>query len=360
MVKVLRCCSRMRASGNALACGDSRTVRCERRTSAITGSQARVLGATNWLLGSKATFRPDGAETDALNHGITPAAAESDTQPNSLRQKGVMHRPHQGEKVKVRGTVRPPKPSTLTHSNQNGAFSDDVKVAVVIPTYNEAENLPAITDQLYGLDVAELGVIIVDDGSPDGTGEIADQLVETNPGRFIVVHRTGKLGLGTAYVKGFEVALTTSVESIVQMDCDLSHPASEVPKMVDALLHSDLVVGTRYGDEGGVDPEWSLGRVLLSKWSNVGIRFILGLRVRDVTSGFKAYRRETLQRLSTIDYRLTGFGFQAEVAYHVQRSGLRVTEHPYTFMERIAGESKMSLGIAAEALWRLTLLRIRG
>ncbi len=242
----------------------------------------------------------------------------------------------------------------------NGSFADDVNAAIVIPTYNEAENLPVIADQLYSLDASKLGIIVVDDDSPDGTGDIADHLVARNSGQFMVVHRTGKLGLGTAYVKGFEVALSTSVESIVQMDCDLSHPVSEVPKMIDALQHADLVVGTRYGEEGGVDPEWSIGRVLLSKWSNVGIRFILGLSVRDATSGFKAYKRETLQRLRAIEYRLTGFGFQAEVAYHAQRSGMRIAEHPYIFMERTAGASKMSLGIAFEALWRLTLLRIRG
>ena len=241
-----------------------------------------------------------------------------------------------------------------------GGFDADVTVAVVIPTFNEAENIRDTVDQLLALDVPKLGVLFVDDASPDGTGDIADALAEEIDGRIIVVHRSGKLGLGTAYVAGFKTALETGVARIVQMDCDLSHPPTEVPEMINALEDYDVAVGTRYSDGGNVDPNWKMSRVLLSKWANYGIRAILGLRVHDATGGFKAYRREALAAIDLDGFTVTGFGFQAEVAYQIQRRGLNVYEHPYTFMERTAGSSKMSLQIAIEAFWRLTLLRIKG
>lgn len=241
----------------------------------------------------------------------------------------------------------------------NGAFDRDVAVVVVIPTFNEAENIRVLVEQLLSLDVPKLGVLFVDDSSPDGTGDIADGLTREFPGRIVVAHRQGKLGLGTAYVAGFKIALKSGAPYIIQMDCDLSHPPAEVPQMVDALQNSDVVVGTRYSDGGGVDPNWSMSRVLLSKWANFGIRMILGLRVRDATGGFKAYRRQALQTIDLDRLTIAGFGFQAEVAYRTQREGLKSTEHPYTFMERTAGKSKMSLQIAVEAFWRLTLLRLK-
>ena len=176
--------------------------------------------------------------------------------------------------------------------------------------------------------------------------------------RLVVAHRVGKLGLGTAYVAGFKLALDSEASYVVQMDCDLSHPPSELPKMINALQTSDVVVGTRYSDGGDVDPNWERSRVLLSKFANLGIRTILGLKVHDATGGFKGYRRRALETIGLDRLKITGFGFQAEMAYRTQRSGLTVAEHPYTFMERVAGESKMSLKIAIEALWRLTLLRL--
>ena len=240
-----------------------------------------------------------------------------------------------------------------------GAFDRDVAVVVVIPTFNEAENIRVIVEQLLSLDVPKLGVLFVDDSSPDGTGEIADELTRECPGRIVVAHRQGKLGLGTAYVAGFKIALESGAPYIVQMDCDLSHPPAEVPRMVDALQNSDVVVGTRYSGGGDVDPNWNVSRVLLSKWANFGIRMILGLRVRDATGGFKAYRSNALETINLDRLSITGFGFQAEVAYRTQREGLTTAEHPYTFMERTAGKSKMSLQIAVEAFWRLTLLRLK-
>ena len=240
-----------------------------------------------------------------------------------------------------------------------GSFDRDVTVAVVIPTFNEAENIGNIVRQLFALEVDKLGILFVDDASPDGTGKIADEIETQHPGRILIAHRGGKQGLGTAYIAGFKIALDTKVRKVVQMDCDLSHPPAEVPAMLDALAHSDVVVGTRYSDGGDVDPNWQLSRVLLSKWANFGIRTILGLKVHDATGGFKAYRTEALQAIDVDRLTVSGFGFQAEVAYRVQKCGLTVSEHPYTFMERTAGKSKMSLQIAIEAFWRLTLLRLR-
>ncbi len=240
-----------------------------------------------------------------------------------------------------------------------GGFDRDVVVAVVIPTFNERDNIGNIVQQLLALNVPKLGALFIDDSSPDGTGEIADDLATQHPGRIMVAHRSGKLGLGTAYIAGFKIALDQNVQRVVQMDCDLSHPPVEVPAMLEALVDSDVVVGTRYSNGGDVDPNWKMSRVLLSKLANFGIRTILGLKVHDATGGFKAYRSDALRAIDLERLTITGFGFQAEVAYRVQQCRLRVSEHPYIFMERTAGKSKMSLQIAIEAFWRLTLLRLK-
>ena len=249
---------------------------------------------------------------------------------------------------------------TTTPIRMIGKFDPDITVVIVIPTFNEAENIRTVVNQLFDLDVEKLGILFVDDSSPDSTGDIADGLAAEYHGRILVAHRAGKLGLGTAYIAGFEIALETNANYIVQMDCDLSHPPSEVPRMLGALANFDVTVGTRYSHGGNVDPNWKLSRVLLSRCANFGIRAILGLRVHDATGGFKAYRREALEAIQTDSLTITGFGFQAEVAYQMERCGLSVCEHPYTFMERTVGKSKMSLKIALEAFWRLTLLRARG
>lgn len=240
-----------------------------------------------------------------------------------------------------------------------GDFHSDITVVVVIPTFNEAENIRSIVEQLFALNITGLGILFVDDASPDGTGEIADGLANEHPGRLVVAHRSGKLGLGTAYVAGFKIALDSDAPYIVQMDCDFSHPPTELPPMIAALGNADVVAGTRYSHGGAVDPNWKMSRVLLSKWANCGIRAILGLKIHDATGGFKAYRRQALEQIGLDRLTITGFGFQAEVALRTQRCGLTVKEHPYTFMERTAGKSKMSVQIALEAFWRLTMLRIK-
>ena len=161
-----------------------------------------------------------------------------------------------------------------------------LRIAVVVPTYNEAENLPILVEQLQDQSIDGLGFVIVDDGSPDGTGDVADQLAAAFDGAFHVLHRSGKQGLGRAYVAGFQAALDEGAEAVVEMDADLSHPPSEVPAMVAGLAESDVVVGSRYVSGGGADPRWGIGRRLLSRLGYIGIRTVLGLSVRDATSGF--------------------------------------------------------------------------
>ena len=234
-----------------------------------------------------------------------------------------------------------------------------LKVAVVVPTYNESETLPQLIEKVVAQGIEGLGFIVVDDGSPDGTGAVADGLADEFAGVFIVLHREGKQGLGTAYMAGFQTALDAGAQNIVEMDADLSHPPEVLPGLIAELDEADVAVASRYTPGGGVDPGWSWARKQISYWGNVGIRLILGLEVKDATAGFKAFRRTALERIGLDRLRLSGFGFQAEVAYRCEQTGLKVVEHPYVFMERTAGKSKMSFGIVVEAFFRLSWLRIR-
>ena len=233
-------------------------------------------------------------------------------------------------------------------------------VVIVVPTYNEVDNLPVLFDRLSGLGIPGMALLVVDDNSPDGTGELADRMVAENPGRIEVLHRPGKAGLGKAYVHGLGHALELGADHVVQMDADLSHPPECVPEMLARLDEADVVTASRYTTGGGVDPTWSLSRRLISRLGSLGIRLVLGLRVRDATAGFKAYRRSALEEIGLESLKLAGFGFQSEVAYRCQKAGLRVLEYPYVFMERGKGKSKMSMAIVVEAFARLTWLRLRG
>ena len=247
----------------------------------------------------------------------------------------------------------------MTAASENRDESN-FKIAIVVPTYNEVETLPVLIEQVQQQEIDGLGFIIVDDGSPDGTGELADKLADEYPGVFLVIHREGKQGLGTAYMAGFQAALDAGAQYIFEMDADLSHPPEVLKGLIGELDDADVVVASRYTPGGGVDPGWRWGRKQISYWGNVGIRMILGLKVKDATAGFKGFRRKTLKTIGIDRLRLTGFGFQAEVAYRCQKAGLKVVEHPYVFMDRTAGQSKMSFGIVVEAFFHLSWLRIRG
>ncbi len=247
-----------------------------------------------------------------------------------------------------------PQPQTHTADSQ-----DSQSIAIVIPTFNEAENLPVLTERIFKLDMPEPKIIVVDDGSPDGTGDVANGLKERYNGRIEVIQRGSKQGLGTAYVEGFSRALEDGFDYVMQMDADLSHQPEYLPKFLKKLDDVDVVVGSRYTEGGGTDESWSLPRKMLSAFGNFGIRTITGLKVRDATSGFKAFRREALDSLDLQSFECQGFGFQAEVAHACQIRNYRVFEHPIIFDSRAAGHSKMSMAIVVEALWRLLLLRWR-
>lgn len=231
------------------------------------------------------------------------------------------------------------------------------KVVVVLPTYNEAENLPVIVDELRRLGNAGLGFVVVDDASPDGTGDVADRLAAAAGEYFKVIHRARKEGLGRAYAEAFREAIASGAEFIVEMDADLSHPPAEVPRMLEKARTADVVAGSRYIRGGAVDPGWSAGRRFLSRFGNLGIKWSVGLRVHDATSGFKVFRSTALRQLDFGRFRNAGYGFQAEVAHWCEFMGFRVVEHPYQFAERRSGKSKMSGRIVLEAI--VTLLPLR-
>jgi len=233
-----------------------------------------------------------------------------------------------------------------------------LQVLVIIPTYNEAENLPRLVEELFLLDVDKLEVLIIDDNSPDGTGQVADRLAERYPGRVEVLHREAKLGLGRAYVDGFARALEKGVEVIVHMDADFSHPPQIIPKLLEKIGDYDVVVGSRYVPGGRIDPGLAAWRRFLSKAGNRYVRLITGLRVRDATSGFRCFRREVIEGIELWKIRSTNYIFLVEMAYVCQRKGYRIAEVPISFAARTRGQSKISWRIIWEALWRPWQMRL--
>jgi dolichol-phosphate mannosyltransferase len=228
-------------------------------------------------------------------------------------------------------------------------------IHVVVPTYNEAETIEPLVAAL--LDVLPRGarVTVVDDASSDGTGRIADGLAELHP-VVDVIHRVAKSGIGPAYVAGFRHALGGGADLIVQMDADLSHDPVDVPRLVAATDHADLVLGSRYVPGGGVS-EWGWLRRAISRGGSVYARIWLGLEVRDLTGGFKCFRRQVLESIGLETLGARGYAFQVEVTYRAVKLGFRVVEVPIVFSERRVGESKMSRAIVAEAVWRVPLMR---
>jgi dolichol-phosphate mannosyltransferase len=237
---------------------------------------------------------------------------------------------------------------------------DMSKTIVVIPTYNEAENLPAMTEALFALAIDGLEILIVDDGSPDGTGQVADRLQEQHPGQFHVMHRPGKLGLGTAYIQGFTWALEQGAENVIQMDADFSHPPADIPRMLEAIKEYDVVLGSRYVKGGKTDERWGWGRWFLSWWANsVWVRLALGVRTKDATAGFKCWRASALQRMDLSSIRSNGYIFQVEMCYVAEKIGLRIKEIPIYFEDRRIGQSKMDMRVKVEAALRVFEIRQR-
>jgi dolichol-phosphate mannosyltransferase len=234
------------------------------------------------------------------------------------------------------------------------------KTLIVIPTYNEAENLAKITAALFELKVDGLEILNVDDASPDGTGRVADQLVLESHGSFHVMHRPGKLGLGTAYIQGFKWALDQGFQYIIHMDADFSHSPSYIPQFLSLIPEYDVVVGSRYVKGGRLDERWTWYRRLLSWWANsVWVRLILGTKTRDATAGFKCWSASALQRIDLDRIRSTGYIFQVEMCYLAEKLGFRIKEIPIYFEERRIGQSKMDSGVKIEAALRVIQLRSR-
>jgi dolichol-phosphate mannosyltransferase len=231
---------------------------------------------------------------------------------------------------------------------------------LILPTYNEAENIgrlvSAVLPQLEAAGV-EPHVLIVDDGSPDGTGEVAERLAREHEA-VEVLHREHKEGLGSAYLAGFAVALSRGGDLVLEMDADFSHDPVDLPRLIAAAEAADLVLGSRYVPGGGIE-DWGFLRRMLSRGGSWYARVILGVPVRDLTGGFKCFRRKALEAIDLSGVHANGYGFQIELTYRVIRAGCTVTEVPIVFRERQVGRSKMTARIALEAVWKVPALRLR-
>jgi dolichol-phosphate mannosyltransferase len=223
-------------------------------------------------------------------------------------------------------------------------------VLVVIPTYNERENLGPILDRLHKV-LPDVDVLVVDDGSPDGTGELADERAAANA-HVHVMHRTEKAGLGAAYIAGFRWGLAREYNTIVEMDADGSHAPEDLPRLLDAVGDADLAIGSRYVP-GGAVVNWPLNRQILSRGANVYSQIALGIRTRDITAGFRAYRRPVLEKLALDEVNSHGYCFQIDLTLRTAEAGFAIVEVPITFTEREIGESKMSGSIIREAFLRV-------
>jgi dolichol-phosphate mannosyltransferase len=231
---------------------------------------------------------------------------------------------------------------------------------LILPTYNEAENIEAIVHaalEQLALTGREHTILIVDDGSPDGTGRLADGLAEQHA-EVRVLHRTRKQGLGRAYLAGFEVALADGAELVLEMDSDFSHDPADLPRLIAAADSADLVLGSRYVPGGGVE-DWGALRRLVSRGGSWYARTLLGVPVRDLTGGFKVFNRRVLEGIDLEGVHADGYGFQIELTYRAVQAGFGVTEVPIRFRERREGQSKMTARIALEAVWKVPALRFR-
>ena len=234
-----------------------------------------------------------------------------------------------------------------------------MNTTIVIPTYNEAENLPVLVPALFSLNLPSLRILIVDDNSPDGTGQIGDDLGKQYQGQVEVLHRPGKMGLGTAYIQGFHHAIQQGAEAVGQMDADFSHPVDKIPELARALESCDVALGSRYIPGGSLDERWPLWRKGLSSFGNVYARAILGLPMKDITGGFRLWRSNTLAGMPLERIRSNGYVFQVEMIYVATRSGFTFQEVPFHFADRRWGKSKMDMRIQFEAalrVWQLPRL----
>lgn len=231
------------------------------------------------------------------------------------------------------------------------------RVLVIIPTYNEAENLPRIVPRV--LEQGEgIDVLVVDDASPDGTGDIADCLAEEDP-RVRVLHRPGKEGLGRAYLAGFRTGLEEGYDMIFEMDADFSHPPDSLPELIARLDTADVVIGSRYVEGRVTVVNWPMSRLLISYFGSIYARFITGMPIRDGTGGFNGWKRKVLEEVDLERVQSNGYAFQIELKFRAWKAGFQLVESPILFTERDTGSSKMSKRIVREAVWRVWWLRIQ-
>jgi dolichol-phosphate mannosyltransferase len=230
-----------------------------------------------------------------------------------------------------------------------------VRGLVITPTYNERENLPRLLPMVLAQD-PRLEILIIDDNSPDGTGQVADEIAAPEP-RVHVLHRAGKLGLGTAYLEGFRWALERGYDWVFEMDADFSHDPSHLPQFIEALADYDLVLGSRYLGGRVTVVNWPMGRLLLSYFANVYARIVTGLPIGDATGGYKAFRRHVLEGIALDRIESEGYAFQIEMSMRAWKKGFRIGEIPIVFVDRTMGESKMSKHIIREAVWKVWKLR---
>ncbi len=229
------------------------------------------------------------------------------------------------------------------------------RALVIVPTYNERENITRLVDAVLYQD-PRIDVLVIDDGSPDGTGQLADEVAAMNP-RVHVIHRPNKMGLGTAYVAGFKWALQRSYAYVFEMDADFSHDPAHLPQFLSSIQEADLVLGSRYRDGRVTVVNWPVGRLLLSYFANVYARVVTGQQLYDATGGFKCFRRAVLEAINLDDVRSNGYAFQIEMSFRAWRRGFRIVEIPIVFVDRTEGVSKMSKKIVREAIWMVWRLR---
>jgi dolichol-phosphate mannosyltransferase len=239
-----------------------------------------------------------------------------------------------------------------TAPDQAAGYPGVGRVLVVIPTYNESDNIRGITGRVRAA-VPQVDILIADDNSPDGTGRIADELSAADE-RVHVLHRPGKQGLGAAYIAGFALARERGYDAVVEMDADGSHSPEELPRLLDALRDADLVIGSRYV-RGGTLVNWPVRRLVLSRGANLYTRIALGMPIKDATAGYRAYRMPVLEKIELDSVSSQGYCFQVDLGWRAYRHGFRVAEVPITFVERERGASKMSSAVVREALWRVTV-----
>lgn len=230
-------------------------------------------------------------------------------------------------------------------------------IYIVIPTYNEKDNIEKIISKVFDLQIEGINILVVDDNSPDGTGEIVESIKRVNP-KVDILHRQEKEGLGKAYIAGFREALGRGAELIFEMDADLSHDPKYIPAILEAAKENDLVLGSRYVKGGGV-ANWNIARRLISRFGNIYARLVLGVSYKDLTGGFKCYKRKVLETIDLDGLNSLGYNFQIETTYEAHRAGFRIKEVPIIFTERVEGKSKFNLKIMVEGFFKVLTIRFK-